>query len=175
MKNSVWHIFYEVKGSSSFQIWNIVTLSTLFFFLLYRLSFQCLTRNSGTVRRSVDALTKLLGALEISLATGNTGTGMCQWGVSEHGCEYTPVAGRNNEFIEIPSAPCGFDVASATGGQFWNPMSKQPERQSAIKKNKVLRVTRYFISIKKKWSLSPIKISYSVFSFCNRLFNLCLL
>ena len=64
--------------------------------------------------------------------------------------QLNPVAGRNNEFIEIPSAPCGFDVASATGGQFWNPMSKQPERQSAIKKNKVLRVTRYFISIKKK-------------------------
>ena len=26
----------------------------------------------------------------------------------EHGCEYTPVAGRNHEFIEIPSAPLRF-------------------------------------------------------------------
>ena len=95
-------------------------------------------------------MAKLLGALGISLATGNTGTGMYQRGVFEHGCEYTPVAGHNHDFIEIPSAPCGFGVVSATGGQFWNPMSKQPERQSAIKKNKVLRVTRYFISIKKK-------------------------
>ena len=138
-------------------------------------AFPMFDNDSRIVRRSADTLAKLLGALGISLATGNTGTGMCQWGVSEHGCEYTPVAGCNHEFIEIPSAPCGFDVASATGGQFWNPMSKQPERQSAIKKNKVLRITGYFISIKKKWSLSPIKISYSVFPFCNRLFNLCLL
>ena len=64
--------------------------------------------DSRIVRRSADTLAKLLGALGISLATGNTGTGMCQWGVSEHGCEYTPVAGRNHEFIEIPSAPLRF-------------------------------------------------------------------
>ena len=147
MKNSVWHIFYEVKGSSSFQIWNIVTLSTLFFFLLYRLSFQCLTRNSGTVRRSVDALTKLLGALGISLATGNTGTGMCQWGVSEHGCEYTPVAGRNHEFIEIPSAPCRHYVASAFDGQRRYSV-KASEKTVYNQEKHVTKNCRHFISDK---------------------------
>ena len=74
----------------------------------------------------------------------------------KHGCEYAPVAGHKRCIvIEIPGAPCGFGVVSATGGQFWNPMSKQPERQPANKKNKVLRITGYFISIKKKGRLSP--------------------
>ena len=30
--------------------------------------------------------------LEFRLATGNAGTGMCQRGAFEHGCEFAPVA-----------------------------------------------------------------------------------
>ena len=33
------------------------------------------------------------GHLEFRLKTGNTGTGMCQRGAYEHGCEFAPVAG----------------------------------------------------------------------------------
>jgi len=40
--------------------------------------FPMFDNDSRIVRRSADTLAKLLGALGISLATGNTGTGMCQ-------------------------------------------------------------------------------------------------
>ena len=51
------------------------------------------------------------GHLEFRLATGNAGTGMCQRGAFEHGCEFAPVAGKNNILIKIFSAAYNFYVA----------------------------------------------------------------
>ena len=51
------------------------------------------------------------GHLEFRLATGNAGTGMCQRGAFEHGCEFAPVAGKNNILIKILSAAYNFYVA----------------------------------------------------------------
>jgi len=36
--------------------------------------------------------------LEFCLTSGNAGTGMCQRGASEHGCEFAPVARKKIKF-----------------------------------------------------------------------------
>ena len=43
--------------------------------------------------------------MEFQIISGNAGTGMCQRGAYEHGCEFAPVAGLVKKYIEIPSAP----------------------------------------------------------------------
>ena len=57
------------------------------------------------------------GHLEFRPAPGNAGTGKCQRGTYEHGCEFVPVAGPDKICLEILSAPCSYYVASAPGGQ----------------------------------------------------------
>ena len=42
--------------------------------------------------------------MEFQIISGNAGTGMCQRGAYEHGCEFAPVAGTYFIFIEILSA-----------------------------------------------------------------------
>ena len=79
------------------------------------------------------------GHLEFRLATGNAGTGMCQRGAFEHGCEFAPVAGMDTIYNEILSAPCRFYVASVVDGQCSVPV-KATERQFTIKKNMQLRI-----------------------------------
>ena len=97
-------------------------------------AFPMFDNDSRIVRRSADTLAKLLGALGISLATGNTGTGMCQRGAYEHGCEFAPVAGYCDILSEILSAPCRRYVASAIDGQYSYAV-KATERQFTIKQN----------------------------------------
>ena len=57
------------------------------------------------------------GHLEFRRQTGNTGTGMCQWGASEHGCEFAPVARQTIYLVKILSAPYSLCAASVSGGQ----------------------------------------------------------
>jgi len=77
--------------------------------------------------------------LEFRPAPGNAGTGKCQRGAYEHGCEFVPVAGPYKICLEILSAPCSYYVASAPGGQYRHPV-KATERQFTIKKNMQLRI-----------------------------------
>jgi len=51
--------------------------------------------------------------LEFQIISGNAGTGMCQRGAYEHGCEFAPVAGTYSIFIEILSALYCIYVVSA--------------------------------------------------------------
>ena len=74
MENAIWLIFREERLPffSDMKYYN----SKHFIFLSAILTvFPMFDKNFRTVRRSVDALAKLLGTLGISLATGNTGTG----------------------------------------------------------------------------------------------------
>ena len=65
--------------------------------------------------------------MEFRPTTGNAGTGKCQRGAFEHGCEFAPVAGTDTIYIEILSAPCRFYVASVVDGQCSAPV-KATER-----------------------------------------------
>ena len=51
--------------------------------------------------------------MEFQIISGNAGTGMCQRGAYEHGCEFAPVAGTYSIFIEILSALYCIYVVSA--------------------------------------------------------------
>ena len=73
------------------------------------------------------------------IRSGNAGTGKCQRGAFEHGCEFAPVAGTDTIYNEILSAPCRFYVASVVDGQCSAPV-KATERQFTIKKNMQLRI-----------------------------------
>ena len=53
------------------------------------------------------------GHLEFRPAPGNAGTGKCQRGTYEHGCEFVPVAGKKKRVRKILSAPCSSYVAFA--------------------------------------------------------------
>ena len=55
--------------------------------------------------------------MEFRPASGNAGTGMCQRGASEHGCEYAPVAGKANKQNKIHSATCRRCIASDFNGR----------------------------------------------------------
>jgi len=76
--------------------------------------------------------------LEFRPAPGNAGTGKCQRGAFEHGCEFAPVAGTDTIYNKILSAPCRFYVASVVVGQCSAPV-KATERQFTIKQNQYLR------------------------------------
>ena len=45
------------------------------------------------------------------MGTGNAGTWKYRRGADEHGCEFAPVAGKNNILIKIFSAAYNFYVA----------------------------------------------------------------
>ena len=86
------------------------------------------------------------GHLEFRPAPGNAGTGKCQRGAFEHGCEFAPVAGMNNIYNEILSAPCRFYVASVIDGQC-SASVKATERQFVIKQKRYLRTAGISVHI----------------------------
>ena len=98
--------------------------------------------------------------MEFRLATGNAGTGMYQRGTFEHGCEYVPVARRNQNYAEIPSAPFA-DI-------MWHPLltdsadilSKQVKRQFIIKKKWTTKNSWHFTSKKIKPTSNTTKFLY---------------
>lgn len=55
--------------------------------------------------------------LEFWRKSGNAGTGMCQRGASEHGCECAPVAGKANKQNKILSGTCRRCIASGFNGR----------------------------------------------------------
>ncbi len=75
----------------------------------------------------------MLGAIEFRISLGNAGTGMCQRGATEHGCEFAPVAGTYNTNIEILNAPCSPYVASAVDEPYNKSVKPMKNRSQPLK------------------------------------------
>ena len=105
--------------------------------------------------------------MEFRPAPGNAGTGKCQRGTYEHGCEFVPVAGPYKICLEILSAPCSYYVASVLRRTV--PASCQTlERLLSITKRKICSLElRYFMSKPPVLRIQPFEI---IISFRNHIF-----
>ena len=83
------------------------------------------------------------GHLEFRLFFGNAGTGTCQRGATEHGCEFAPVAAKYRLYIEILRVPCRHNVGIRSRRTVGSIRSKQPERQNG-RKQKCLKEAGVF-------------------------------
>ena len=87
------------------------------------------------------------GHLKFRLASGNAGTGKCQRGAYEHGCEFAPVARLIQLQVEILSAPCRHYSASVL--RRTEQLSSQSNGKTVYNQEKhVTKNCRHFISDK---------------------------